>query len=166
MNAIDLEPVALAEAVERLAAMPAYLDHAVAGASAAGLAFKPAGAELSLTEQACHLRDVEREGYLPRVRRVLAETRPALQGFDGAAVAAARDYPSQDARRAASDFAAARRELVALVAALTPAQLAREATFGGRDVCLADVVAMMVEHDRGHREEIERMREARGGSWK
>src|SRR5690349_8645951 len=107
MNAADFTPIALAESIERLAAMPAFVEDAIANAAPAGLAYKPGPEDFSLVEQACHLRDVEREGYLPRVRRVLAEERPALQGFDGAAVAAARDYPSQDARAAARDFAAA-----------------------------------------------------------
>jgi hypothetical protein len=108
-------------------------------------------------EHACHLRDLEREGYLVRARRMLAEREPALAPFDGDAVAAARDYPSQDAFAAARAFAFSRSELVALVAPLTPAELAREGTFGDRRVCFADVIAMMVEHDRGHREEIEQL---------
>jgi hypothetical protein len=157
MNTATFTPVALAEALARLGAMPSFLAGALASVPSADLARQAVPAEFSLVEHACHLRDVEREGYLVRVRRMLAEREPALQPFDGGAVAAARDYPSQDAFGAAREFAAARAELVAAIAPLTPQQLAREGTFGGERVCFADVIAMMVEHDRGHREEIERL---------
>ena len=155
MNAATFTPVALAEAVERLGAMPAFLAGALASAPASELARQPRPGFFSLVEHACHLRDLEREGYLVRVRRMRAEPEPALAPFDGDAVAAVRDYPQQDAFAAAREFAAARAEVVASIATLTPAELAREGTFGDARVCFADVIAMMVEHDRGHREEIE-----------
>ena len=157
MLALDAPRLGLAESVERLAAMPEFLDAALAAVDDAEMRARPGEGEFSLGEQACHLRDLEREGYLVRVRRMLAEREPALEPFDGDAVAAARDYPSQDGRAAAREFGAARREVIALIEDLTPEQLAREGTFGGRRVCFADVIAMMVEHDRGHREEIERL---------
>lgn len=155
MNVADFPRFGLPEAISRLEEMPRFLGEAVAAARPDGLLARPGPDLFSLVEHACHLRDVEREGYLLRVRRMLAESAPELEGFDGAAVAAARDYPAQDARLAATDFAAARRELIALLAPLGEAQLAREAVFGGERICLVDLVGMIVEHDRGHREEIE-----------
>ena len=157
MNTVIASRLGLAETVERLAAMPEFLDAAILAVAHEDLTARPGPEEFSLVEHACHLRDLERDGYLVRVRRVLAERRPALTPFDGTAVAAAGNYLAQDARRAANDFAALRREVIALVEGLAPDQLAREATFDGEPVCLADVIAMMVEHDRGHREEIERL---------
>ena len=157
MNTATFTPVALAEAVARLESMPAFLSAALACVPATDLARRAVAGEFSLVEHACHLRDLEREGYLVRAGRMLAEREPALEPFDGGAIAAARDYPGQDAFAAARDFATARAELVASIARLTPQQLAREGTFGDRRVCFADVIAMMVEHDRGHREEIERL---------
>ena len=157
MNTATFTPVALADAMSRLSAMPDFLAGALASVARADLARQPQPGGFSLVEHACHLRDLEREGYLVRVRRMLAESEPALTPFDGDAVAAARDYPSQDAFGAAREFAAARAETLALLAPLTPAELAREGTFGDRRVCFADVIAMMVEHDRGHRGEIEQL---------
>jgi hypothetical protein len=154
MNASDFPRLPLAESIARLEAMPKFLQDTLAAARREDLAVSPGDGLFSLTEHACHLRDLEREGYLVRVHRMLTEARPALVGFDGGAIAAQRDYPSQDGIAAARDFAAARRELVMLVAPLTREQLGLEGTFGDRPVCFADVVAMMVEHDRGHREEI------------
>lgn len=155
MDASDLPRVSLTEAIERLASMPSFVEAALEAASGAELVFRPGEGELSLTEQACHLRDLDREGYLVRVRRILAEEAPTLPGFDGAAIARERDYQSQSARAAARDFAQARRSLTALLAPLTPAQLKREAIFEGRRITLEELVAMILEHDRGHREEIE-----------
>jgi hypothetical protein len=157
MKADTFTPVALAQAVARLESMPAFLAAALASVPAADLARQAVPGEFSLVEHACHLRDLEREGYLVRVARMLTEREPALEPFDGGAVAASRDYPAQDAFAAARSFTAARSQLVLMVQALTPELLAREGTFGDGRVCLADVIAMMVEHDRGHREEIERL---------
>ena len=147
----------LAESIERLETMPAFVAAAVERSSSDALVYRPAPDEFSLLEQACHLRDLEREGYLVRVRRMVAEQAPALQPFDGTAIAAERNYREQDARIAAQEFGAARRELVGMLAPLTEEDLSREGTFGGEPVSLGDVIAMMVEHDRGHREEMERL---------
>lgn len=160
MNAADFPRGGLNEAIERLASMPAFLEGALDAASRDELTYSPAEGEFSLTEQACHLRDVDREGYLVRVRRILAEDAPTLEGFDGDRVARERNYVAQDAKAAARDFAAARRELVALLAPLGAAELNREAVFMGKRLCLADLVGMIIEHDRGHREEIEALAEA------
>jgi hypothetical protein len=160
MDAADFPRLGFAESLERLQAMPEFLDAALVAAQPEDLLARPGPEEFSLVEHACHLGDLEREGYLARVRRMLSETCPDLEPFDGAAVAAARDYPSQDARAAAHDFAVSRREVIALLQPLTADDLRREGTFAGRRICFADLVAMMVEHDRGHREEIERLMDA------
>jgi hypothetical protein len=139
---------------DSLGAMPRFVEEAVASADAAALARRGPGGAFSLTEQACHLRDLEREGYLVRVRRILDEETPALEGFDGDAVARERDYPAQDAREAMRAFAAARAELVTLLGSVDASRAARGALFDGERITLAGLVAMIEEHDRGHREEI------------
>jgi glutathione S-transferase len=160
MNAADFPRVGLQDAIAALSVMPGYLDAALATMSPGELTLRPNDEGFSLVEQACHLRDLEREGYLVRVRRILAEDAPSLEPFDGAAVAKGRDYLGADAHAAARDFAAARREVLALIAPLSEAQLARPATFDGDRITLADLVAMMCEHDRGHRLEIEALVDA------
>ena len=160
MSAADFPRTGLQDAIAALASMPGFLDAALQSADAGELRLRPAEDGFSLVEQACHLRDLEREGYLVRVRRILAEDSPALEGFDGAAVAKARDYLAGDAFAAARDFAAARREVIALIAPLGEAELARPATFCGDPVTLADVIAMMCDHDREHRVEIEALVDA------
>jgi CO/xanthine dehydrogenase FAD-binding subunit len=156
MNIADCPPIALAEALDRLAAMPAFLDQALAGRTREQLRRRTTtGGDFSLVEHACHLRDLEREGYLARVRRILAEERPALADFPGDVIARERDYRSQDAFAAAAEFARARTELIAALAVLGPVELCRKAVFDGREITLAGLVAMVAGHDGGHRAEIE-----------
>jgi hypothetical protein len=155
MNVADFPAVALADAVANLSGTPLVLTQAMALLPEAQWRAPPRPGQFSLVEHACHLRDVERDAYLVRVRRVLSEDMPTLEGFDGTAVAAARDYPAQDAREALADFTAARRELVAMIAPLAPGELAREAMFAGSPKCLADLIAMMLGHDREHIAEIQ-----------
>lgn len=152
--------MALAESIERLESMPEFLDTAIDVVSREDLRFRPSPKQFSLLEHACHLRDLEREGYLVRVRRMITEKMPVLEPFDGAAVAHSRDYLSQDARLVAQEFAAARREVTGLLAPLTSEDLAREATFDGKRISFGELIAMMVEHDREHREEIEELMDA------
>jgi hypothetical protein len=163
MNSADIPNVPLKEALDVLAEMPHELQRALNGRSPDALKIRrDVGGEFSLVEHACHLRDLEREGYLVRVQRTLAEEEPELQGFPGGTIAEQRDYLSQDAMAAAGDFAAARCDLIKALAALTPAQLARTAVFGGKTLTMAELVDMIVDHDRGHREEIRRLAESFG----
>ena len=155
MNAADSPRVGLQDAIARLTAMPGFLEAAIGARSSGELLLRPGEGEFSLVEQACHLRDLEREGYLVRVRRILAEDVPELAPFDGATVASERDYLKQDAHAAVRDFAEARRVVISLLAPLGEAALARAALFDGKRIMLRDLVAMICDHDRGHREEID-----------
>lgn len=147
-------------AIERLAVMPAIVQGALHAASPDELLLSPGEGQFSLTEHACHLRDLEREGYLVRMRRILDEDCPALAPFDGAAVARERGYSRQDGLAAARDFAAARGELVRIVSGLDEKALAREGLFDGKRITLAALVGMILAHDHEHREEIEALAEA------
>src|SRR6185503_7627403 len=98
------------------------------------------------------------------IRRLLDETDPQLDGFDGARVAVERDYNSQDFAPALEAFVDARRANVRMVAEATdrePAALERSGIFEGeRRVTLLDVLEMMREHDGGHLREIAELRGA------
>ena len=145
----------LPETIEQLQRMPDFVLSAIAAVGRDRVRFKLAPEDFCLLEHACHLRDLEREGYLVRVRRMLAEPRPALEPFDGAAVAASRNYMEQDARVAAQEFGAARKELLGLLAPLTNVDLDRAGTLGDKPVRLGQLVTMMIGHDHEHRMEIE-----------
>jgi hypothetical protein len=155
MNAPETPPSSWAKTLERLESMPAFLEAALHEAGAENFGAKPDDDAFSLVEHACHLRDLEREGYLVRIRRMLSERTPELESFDGQAVAAARDYASQDAHAAAQDFAAARRELLGVLSALAADDFKRDASFGGKRITVSDLVALIDAHDGEHRQEIE-----------
>ena len=162
MNAHDCPQIDLAHALGEIASMPAFLERAFATAGPGRLATMPAAGGFSLLEHACHLRDLEAEGYSVRVRRLLEEERPELAGFDGARIAIERDYRRQDARSALDAFTQLRTALAARVAALSGDERCREGRFAGKPVTLEGMVAMMVGHDREHRAEIERLIEEFG----
>ena len=82
--------------VDRLAAMPRLLQACAERLPRAEWTRQPAAGLFSLVEHCCHLRDLEEEGYTVRLRRMLRETGPVLEDFDGGAVAARRGYPAQD----------------------------------------------------------------------
>jgi FMN phosphatase YigB (HAD superfamily) len=116
---------------------------------------RPREGEWSPTEIACHLRDVELEVNLPRLRKVLAESNPFISAVESDPWALARDYQSQSGPAALADFADARREKIALLDGLSLDQWqrpARHAIFG--PTTLQELVALTVEHDRVHLKQI------------
>ena len=116
---------------------------------------KPTANEFSALEQVCHLRDIEREGYGVRLRRLLAEDDPALADINGAQLAIERNYQQQDLAAALTDFTQARRENVARARALTSVELARTGTLEGvGQINTARLLEMMRAHDEEHLAEL------------
>lgn len=116
---------------------------------------RPAGGGFSLVEQLCHLRDLEREGFAVRIRRIVDDDMPELQEIDGSSLAIERDYQSQDARAAWRDWRAARHETVAMLREALPRHAARTGMYGGFGVVtLAELVRGIAAHDESHREEM------------
>ena len=146
--------LAFPEALKRLQEMPAFLEQALDGATRHDLELRVAPGTFCLIEHACHLRDLEREGYLVRLRRMLTEDEPVLPGFDGDTVARERDYMKQDALAAAREFAQARAGFLLLARSMREAQMRRMARFMGRTITACDLLSMMAEHDLGHCREI------------
>ena len=68
------------------------------------LRWRPVPNKWSIKEIMCHLRDMERDAYLARYRRILAEDNPALPSVDQDKLAIERDYINQDARAALVEF--------------------------------------------------------------
>jgi DinB superfamily len=134
-----------------LAGTPMVVRELIGALGADAARWRPAANEFSAVEQACHLRDIEREGYAVRLRRLLAEDEPALPDVDGPSLARERDYQSQDVATALDAFAAARRESLATVENLSPRQLQRGGTLEGVGrVTVARLLKMMRAHDEEH----------------
>jgi hypothetical protein len=123
-------------------------------------AYRPSEAEWSLTEIACHMRDVEREVHQVRLNALLAEENAFLPGVDADEWAGPRHYRAQDGRAAAAEFLAGRDETIALLESLPAAAWSRmgQHTFFG-PTSLHEIVYLAVQHDRVHAQQIEALLE-------
>lgn len=101
--------------------------------------------------QACHLRDIEIDGYHLRFARALTEARPDLASLDGHALARERDYAGADPLAAIDAFRAARAQTVARLKALSPAEWERRATFAEYgEVSVRGLAHLLIGHDLQH----------------
>jgi len=142
--------------IDRLAAMPQTVREIVSGRSNDDLSRRPAGDYFSLRENVLHLRDIDVEGYEPRVVRILAEENPFLADIDGATLAAERDYNAQPLGPALEAFAESRARSIARLRALGDADFERTAELEGVGrITLRELLQRWLEHDAGHVAEME-----------
>ena len=145
-----------------LAATPTTVRQLIGALNADEARWRPAANEFSAVEQACHLRDIEREGYAVRLRRLLNEDEPVLPDINGAQLARERDYQSQDFADALEAFAQARHESIATIEGLSPDQLQRSGTLEGvGQFTVARRLEMMRAHDEEHCAEMRALQERR-----
>lgn len=131
------------------------------------LRWKPGVNEFSALEQVCHLRDLEREGYAERIKKLLTENQPSLPDFDGARVARERDYNTQDFESALQAFALARAENVRVMKSLSMDELKRSGVLDGVGaITLEKLLRLISEHDQSHRKELSELRERMPGKRK
>jgi hypothetical protein len=148
------------EVVRFLEETPGRIRQLVAEMAEQDLRWKPSVEEFSVVEQVCHLRDLEREGYSARIKKLLTEHQPMLPDFDGSRIARERDYNRQDFESAFQEFARARTENVRLMKTLSPDQLNRSGALEGVGaITLEKLSLLMREHDQSHREELSDLRE-------
>ena len=116
---------------------------------------RPANGEWSLTEIICHLRDVELEVNLPRMRHVVETANPFVSGADTDPWALERDYQAQDGPAALRAFATARKASARYLRG-QPASIwtrtARHAIFGPTQ--LVEIVGWILDHDLIHLEQV------------
>jgi DinB superfamily len=114
-------------------------------------AWHPAPGEWCVKEIVGHLIEAERRGFAGRIRILLAEPDPALQGWDQDEVARARGDCGRPLAALLDELAALRRDSATLVAGLTGADLGR----GGRHpkvgaLRVGDLLQEWIHHDRNH----------------
>lgn len=137
--------------IEILRSTPAVMASFTADLTPAAWVEEPRPGEWSVTEIICHLRDVDGEVNLPRLKKVLAEVNPFLPGIDTDQWAEARLYYCQDGKSALSDFTRFRIELVSLLEGLEVddwERPARHAILGPTH--LSELVRIIAAHDRLH----------------
>lgn len=134
-----------------LRSTPAALDTLTAGVTPDQWQQAPRSGEWSLTEILCHLRDVDREVNLPRLKKVLNEENPHLAGIDTDPWAKERDYASQDGPTAMKEYFLVRGEMLDLLDNLSLLEWQRPAQhtiFG--PTTLIELISFMTTHDRTH----------------
>jgi hypothetical protein len=115
------------------------------------LAWHPLPGEWCVKEVLGHLIEADRRGFAGRIRIILDADTPALQGWDVAAVAAAREDCAKPAATLLDELTALRTEGAALVGRLIAADLeraGRHPTVGLLRV--GDLLQEWVHHDRNH----------------
>lgn len=115
----------------------------------------PQTGEWCFTEIICHLRDVDSEVNLPRIRSVINETNPFLPGMDTDPWAEERQYICQNGRDALVEFTKVRIEILSLLDKINPIdwqRSARHAILG--PTSLQELVSIIATHDRLHFQQI------------
>jgi carbonic anhydrase/acetyltransferase-like protein (isoleucine patch superfamily) len=116
---------------------------------------RPAPGRWSALESLCHLRDADRDVFLPRLGRMLAERNPELPDVDMAGWETARTYNEQSPAGVLEEWAVARRALLAGLAPLGRADWARVGIHAVRGpYALAEMVRYWADHDLSHRRQM------------
>jgi hypothetical protein len=139
-----------------LSATPPRVAELLGGVCESALSRKPAGDVFSLRENVLHLRDIDRDGYEPRLERILSEWHPNLSDVDGARLAVERDYNRQALRPALDAFALSRARSIERLKTASEADLDRTAELEPvGTVTLLVLLERWMEHDEGHLRDIE-----------
>jgi hypothetical protein len=138
-----------------LASMPDFLTDTFAAISDDEVSTSFTENSFSPVEHCWHLADLEREGFAVRIRRLLAQSNPKLENFDGTLVAQQRQYKRMGLADGIAAFRKARLDNLAVLQAIDAGSWTRQGEQEGvGTVMLCDVPVMMAEHDAEHRKEI------------
>jgi DinB superfamily len=121
----DLERAAL---LHILAETPARLKAALKGVPKKLLLWTPGPGKWSILEIVAHMRDMEREAYLTRYRRILAEDNPTLPDIDGDLLALREDYRSMKLPELMRDWVKLRKDSLKLLKSVKGARWERMGT--------------------------------------
>jgi DinB superfamily len=138
------------ELLDRLSVSPVRLRALLTSLSESALRSAPPAGGFAPIEDAWHLRDIEVEGHVPRIRRILAEESPVLATIDGDRLAIERQYLQRELGTALDEFAQFREASLGLLGALAEESWSRRAVFEERCVSLQELVVAMAEHDEAH----------------
>ncbi|MFW6042638.1 MAG: DinB family protein [Chloroflexota bacterium] len=118
----------------------------------------PQEGEWSLTEVACHLRDVEREVHQPRFRALIEADGAFLAGAVADDWVEQRRYREQHGPTALGEFLEARRETLEMLRALPAPVWQRKGqhSFFG-PTSMHELLFLAVQHDRAHWEQIQKL---------
>lgn len=120
-------------------------------------ATRPGPGRWSPLEVLAHLRDADRDVYLPRLETMLTQVLPAIADVDLLGAARVAGYAGLEAKDLLADWRALRRRLVARLAPLGREDWARVGVHSLRGTFpLGDMVRGWLEHDLSHRRQLAR----------
>ena len=144
----------LADFLERFRRGPELIAVATTGAANPELDFVPAPGRWTIRQVACHVSDIEMANAI-RFRRMLAEDRPHLEGYDGRAWAAHLDYARRKISVAVENFRRVRAETYDLIKDQPESVFARKGTHAEwGEIALLDLLRICAEHAEGHARQI------------
>jgi uncharacterized damage-inducible protein DinB len=136
--------------IDRYLSDATKLSNSIEGLSRDEMLAFPVPGTWSIQQIVLHLVDSDLV-LADRMKRVIAEERPLLIGFDETKFAARLHYESQDAALAAAIFRDNRRQMAEVLKRLPPAAFERVGIHSERGkVTLADLVANAVNHLEHH----------------
>jgi DinB superfamily len=147
------------EVIAKLSAVPDQVEALVRGLSEEQLSWNPPTGMFSLRENVYHLRDIDVEGYLERIRLVMDEDHPTLPDVDGARLAKERNYNARPIQPALEDLRAARATSIARLKCCSDQDMERQAEMQGvGTVNLRRLLELWTEHDAGHLADMAELR--------
>jgi len=136
--------------IQRLDSAPDRLQRLCAEISPDDAALRPAEGEWSVVEVIQHLVEGDRDTFLPRLRRMLAEDRPLFESRDR------RRAEQPDFQALLSAFESARREAVRILRELDPVSWTRQGVSPSRGpVTIEEYALTMADHDDEHLAQID-----------
>ena len=140
----------LAQLATEYLAGPRLLREAVRGLSREQVLARPIAGKWSTLEVVCHLADFD-PIYTDRMKRVIAEDRPALIGADEKRFAAALAYHDRDIEEELSIIDATRSQFAKILRRLPEAALERVGMHSERGPCtLQQLLEMIIQHIPHH----------------
>jgi uncharacterized damage-inducible protein DinB len=144
----------------------AYLDGAtglrrgVAGMSREQLISRPIAGKWSTLEVVCHLVDSD-QAWIHRMKRVIAEDRPLLIGYDESRFAASLAYHERDLDEELGLFEQGRCQMSRILRSLSAAAAARVGVHSERGlVTLEEMIQVEIDHVHHHLRFVDEKRRA------
>ncbi len=138
-----------------LKSTPAALDTITRGMPKETWAKSANQGEWSPTEIICHLRDVDKDIYLPRIKTILSKENPFIEAIDADKWAEERKYYLQDGEIALQEYITHRLQLLEILESTEDKELEKEArhTILG-PTTLLELFKISARHDRLHIQQI------------
>jgi hypothetical protein len=138
------------------------VQQSVAGMSREQLAARPVPGKWSTLEVVCHLVDSE-QAWVHRMKRVIAEERPLLIGYDESRFSSALGYQNRELEEELALLSGMRKQMAAILRALPAAALNRGGIHSERGlITLEQMVTIEAEHVPHHVKFIHEKRRALG----